>query len=232
MARRPRFPVVEFPFHVVQRGNDRRACFFTDRDYAVYLKTLSEACAQYALVVHAYVLMTNHVHLLVTPRTVNSIARTMQSVGARYVRYVNRSLSRSGTLWEGRYRACLVERDEHLLAACRYIDLNPVRAGLVRHAGEYRWSSYLALIGARWDSLVSPHPVLEALGRPLGEAYARWCQQGDRDADLGQLRRATAQELVFGSSQFKAQVESKTGRATSRKSPGFARRGPTLGSEL
>jgi putative transposase len=224
MARRPRFPLIDFPFHVVQRGNDRHTCFFGERDYAVYLKALAEACRHYGLVVHAYVLMTNHVHLLVTPRAVDSISRTMQSVGARYVRYVNKSSSRTGTLWEGRYRACLIECDEHVLAACRYIDLNPVRAGLVARPADYRWSSYLALVGARWDPLVAPHAVLDALGRPRDEAYASWCRQGDRDEDVSELRRATNEELAFGTRQFKARVERQTGRATSRKPTGFAAR--------
>jgi putative transposase len=116
---------------------------------------LGEACRHYGVLVHAYALMTNHVHLLMTPRIADGVSRVMQSVGARYVRYVNRSRERSGSLWEGRYRACLVACDRHLLAACRYIDLNPVRAGLAAHPADYGWSSYLALVGSRNDTLVT-----------------------------------------------------------------------------
>ena len=220
MPRRPRFLLTDLPLHVVQRGNDRRPCFLREQDFGVYLSTLAEACRHYGVLVHAYVLMTNHVHLLVTPRVAGAISRTMQSVGARYVRYVNRGSSRSGTLWEGRYHACLVASDEHVLAACRYIDLNPVRARLVQRAADYRWSSYGALAGLHVDTLVTPHAVLEQLGSPGGAAYERWCADGDRDADLQALRKATAGDLAFGSDWFKACVAATTSRATHAKPPG------------
>ena len=224
MSRRPRFPVTDLPLHVVQRGNDRRPCFFQDHDYAVYLSALAEACTRYGVLVHAYVLMTNHVHLLVTPVVAGAVSKVMQSVGARYVRYVNRSSSRSGTLWEGRYHACLVGYDLHVLAACRYIDLNPVRAGLVACVSEYRWSSFQALAGLRVDPLVTPHAALDQLGNPPGAAYARWCAEGDRDADVRGLREATAGELVFGSDSFKSEIEATTARATVARSPGLPAR--------
>jgi putative transposase len=172
MSRRPRLLLTDLPLHVVQRGNDRQACFFNERDYGFYLESLAESCARYGVLVHAYVLMTNHVHLLLTPLAVGAVSKVMQSVGARYVRFVNLASARSGTLWEGRYHACLVACDQHLLAACRYIDLNPVRGGLVSRASDYRWSSYLALSGRRHDPLVTLHAVLDQLGRPRGPAYA------------------------------------------------------------
>jgi putative transposase len=221
MSRRPRFPVKDLPFHVVQRGNDRGACFFDDADRLIYLSMLSEACTRYGLLVHAYVLMTNHVHLLLTPCSLAGISRAMQSVGSRYVGYVNRSKARTGTLWEGRYRACLVADDRHMLAACRYIDLNPVRAGIVRHPGDYRWSSYLALARLRPDPLVNPHPALEQLGGERGRAYAHWCEQGEQETDVIELRKATAGELAFGSSEFKSKIAMQTARATVKRPPGF-----------
>jgi putative transposase len=224
MSRRPRFLLTDLPLHVVQRGNDRRPCFLRERDYDVYLGMLSEACAHYGMLIHAYVLMTNHVHLLVTPRVVGAVARTMQSLGARYVGYVNRSSSRSGTLWEGRYHACLVASDQHVLAACRYIDLNPVRARLVQRAEDYHWSSYRTLAGLRADPRVTPHPVLEQLGSPGGPAYARWCADGDCDAEIQALRKATAGELAFGSESFKAHMAATTSRATCAKVPGPPRK--------
>ncbi|HSU43770.1 MAG TPA: transposase [Casimicrobiaceae bacterium] len=224
MSRRPRFLLTDLPLHVVQRGNDRRACFFEADDYAIYLEALAAACSRYRVLVHAYVLMTNHVHLLVTPLLVGAVSRVMQSVGARYVRHVNRSSSRSGTLWEGRYHACLVASDEHVLAACRYIDRNPVRAGLVPHVSDYRWSSYRALAGSRADALVTPHAVLDQLGTPRADAYARWCANDERDSDVRGLREATARELAFGSDAFKQDIQSAALRATFVKAPGFARR--------
>jgi REP-associated tyrosine transposase len=230
MSRRPRFPLTDLPLHVVQRGNNRSACFFQDRDYRVYLKVLGEACRHYGVLVHAYALMTNHVHLLMTPRIADGVSRVMQSVGARYVRYVNRSCERTGSLWEGRYRACLVACDRHLLAACRYIDLNPVRAGLAACPADYAWSSYLALVGARNDTLVTPHSVLDTLGAPHTQTYARWCAEGDVDAELDRLRKATAAELVFGTDEFKIGIESTTARAAFAKPRGFPP-GRTLGSE-
>ena len=224
MARRPRFSLVDFPLHVVQRGNDRRDCFFEERDYNVYLKYLREGCGRYGVQVHAYVLMTNHVHLMLTPLVVGAVSRMMGLLGARYVRYVNRTRNRTGTLWEGRYHASLVECDRHLLATCRYIDLNPVRAGLVSRVSDYRWSSYGALAGLRHDPFVTPHSALAQLGAPTSDAYVRWCHQGDRDSDLTALRDATAGDLAFGSDTFKQRIATMTKRATSKKPRGFAAR--------
>jgi putative transposase len=214
MSRRPRFPTTGLPLHVVQRGNDRRPCFFDELDYRIYLRALAEASRHYGVLVHAYVLMTNHVHLLVTPMVLGAASRLMQSVAARYVWHVNASKSRTGTLWEGRYKACLVDRDQYVLAACRYIDLNPVRAGMVRHPCEYPWSSYSTLAQIRVEPLVVPHDALAQLGSPRGAAYARWCAQGDVEQDLDRLRTATGRELVFGSERFKAQIAASTLHAT------------------
>jgi putative transposase len=147
----------------------------------------------------------------------------MQSIGARYVKYVNNTMERTGTLWEGRYRACLVARDEHVMAACRYIDLNPVRAGLVQRADDYPWSSYSALAELKVDELVTPHSALDQLGTPRGSAYARWCEQGSRADELDRLREATVRELAFGSDVFRAEIEAVTGRRTFVRTPGRRR---------
>jgi putative transposase len=213
MSRRPRFPFAGLPLHVVQRGNDRQRCFFEERDYRVYLRALAEASVKCSVTVHAYVLMTNHVHLLVTPGAIGAVSRLMQSVGARYVWYVNAYRQRSGTLWEGRYKACLVSRDEHVLMACRYIDLNPVRAQMVRHPSDYGWSSYAALAEQRIDALVTPHDALVQLGKPRGPAYARWCAASSGVEDENRLREATGRELAFGSDTFRAEVEARTKRS-------------------
>lgn len=223
MARRPRFLLTGLPLHVVQRGNDRQTCFFAERDYRIYLRALRETALRYDVLVHAYVLMTNHVHLLLTPRVAGAVSRVMQSLGARYVRYVNSSRQRTGTLWEGRYRACLVAHDDHVLAACRYIDLNPVRAGMVRTPGEYRWSSYAALSGSRSDSLVTRHSVLDQLGTPAGSAYARWCAQSGIEGELDHIRSAIVHELAFGSDAFKSSIEATTARSVSNRPRGRPR---------
>jgi putative transposase len=220
MPRRPRFAITDVPLHVVQRGNARRPCFFSEADYRVYLKLLTELSCKHDVLVHAFVLMTNHVHLLVTPRVVGGVSKLMQSLGSRYVKYVNGHLERCGTLWESRYKACLVACDQHVLAASRYIDLNPVRAGIVQHPADYRWSSYGAIAGYRHDVLVVPHPALQQLGAPGTIAYARWCEQAIEEDELKGLREATRLELAFGSEQFKTEIAAATSRATTRRRPG------------
>ncbi|MGH8029050.1 MAG: transposase [Arenimonas sp.] len=142
MPRGRRIDAADVPQHIIQRGNDRQACFFREGDYTYYLQALLEACMAQGCRLHAYVLMTNHVHLLMTPEHCGAVARTMQSVGRRYVRHINDTLTRSGTLWEGRYKSSLVDSEQYLLACQRYIELNPVRAGMVAEPGEYRWSSF------------------------------------------------------------------------------------------
>jgi putative transposase len=141
MARLGRYFIRDQVLHVIQRGNNRQAIFFAPEDYLAYRFWLAEAAKKYGCAVHAYVLMTNHVHLLVTPGSAESLPRMMQSLGRRYVRYVNRLYRRTGTLWEGRYRAAPIDSDEHFISCCRYIELNPVRARMVAHPGDYRWSS-------------------------------------------------------------------------------------------
>ena len=231
MPRRPRFQVTELPIHVVQRGNDRKPCFFQERDYLAYLDALSRASERYKVIVHAYALMTNHVHILVTPLISGGISRLMQSVGARYVKHVNETMHRTGTLWEGRYRACLVETDRHLLAACRYIDLSPVRAGLVSAPADYRWSSYRALAGLRTDPLVAPHPALQQLGIPRGSGYARFCADIVDHDELRDLRDVTNRELAFGSESFRAEIEARTTRPTHLGSPGRPRKSNGRGTD-
>jgi putative transposase len=192
MPRPPRFPHTGLPLHVVQRGNDRRRCFFEDSDFRFYLRALAEAALRYRVLVHAYALMTNHVHLLLTPLVAGAVSHVMQSMGSRYVKRINARSGRVGTLWESRYKACLVDRDVYVLAVCRYIDLNPLRAGMVVTPDEYRWSSYAGLAGLRGDPIITPHPALQALGEPSGARYADWCAQGIANDELERLREATA----------------------------------------
>ena len=137
MPRQPRYALAGFPQHVIQRGNNRSATFYAEQDYRVYLECLAEACHVHETALHAYVLMTNHVHLLMTPGKTNGLAKVMQSLGRRYVRYVNDTYRRTGTLWEGRYKASVIDTEHYLLACYRYIEMNPVRAGLVAHPADY-----------------------------------------------------------------------------------------------
>ncbi|MFO1414880.1 MAG: transposase [Burkholderiales bacterium] len=198
MPRPPRLAVTDLPLHVVQRGHNRERCFFAEGDYVTYLAILRDAAEACAVTVHAYALMTNHVHLLVTPRVPHAVSEMLKSVGVRYVRHVNGTQGRRGTLWEGRHHACLVATDGHLLRACRYIDLNPVRAGMVAHPGEYRWSSYRALSGHAGNGWLVPHPALAIIGPVPGPAYAAWCACGVADDELAAIREATQKQQAYG----------------------------------
>jgi putative transposase len=143
MPRKARMYMAGMPCHIIPRGNNRDACFYADQDYQFYIDCMQDACERYHVAVHAYVLMTNHLHLLMSPENVDGISRVMQSVERRYVQYINLvEYRRSGTLWEGRHKASLVDADNYLLICIRYIELNPVRAGMVEHPASYRWPSF------------------------------------------------------------------------------------------
>ena len=159
MPRKPRYVLPGQPQHIIQRGNNRCPIFISDDDYGCFRHYLQEACSRQGCHVHAYVFMTNHIHLLVTPDSEDSIAKTMQSVGRRYVQYFNTTYQRTGTLWEGRYKAALIDSENYLFKCSRYIELNPVRANMVNHPSEYRWSSYRANALGKYDSLIKPHQM-------------------------------------------------------------------------
>ena len=165
------------PWHLIQRGHNRGPCFVDDADRDLYLGLLAELSAADGCAVHAYVLMTNHVHLLVTPDGCDSVSRFMKHLGERYVRWFNDRHSRRGSLWSGRFRSCLVDSDAYLMTCQRYIELNPVRAGMVAHPREYRWSSYLTNAEGLPSLFIRPHSLMEAFG---GSEAAR--HRGYRDA--------------------------------------------------
>ena len=174
MTRLGRYFLPDQPQHLIQRGNNRGTVFFSDDDRLQYLDWLREAAADFGCRIHAYVLMTNHVHLLATPERADSLPRMMQTLGRRYVRYVNTGLRRTGTLWEGRYRAAPIDSEAYFLACCRYIELNPVRARMVDHPRAWKWSSFRAHADGRHDPLVSDHPLYRALGRShAGEIWGQ-----------------------------------------------------------
>jgi putative transposase len=223
MARLGRYFLPDQPLHVIQRGNNRGAIFFAVEDYAGYHDWLAEAAGRYFCRVHAYVLMTNHVHLLVTPQDEDSLPRMMQSLGRRYVRHVNGLYRRSGTLWEGRYRAAPIDSEAYFLACCRYIELNPVRAGMVDHPRAYRWSSYRAHADGAADALLSEHAIYRALGRG-GEARRKEYRalfRGALDgAFVAALRAATNGGWALGDARFARQIADAVGRRAAKLAPG------------
>jgi putative transposase len=226
MPRRARLRLAGVPLHLIQRGNNRSACFFAEEDYALYLFHLGELSRKFGCLVHAYVLMTNHVHILLTPERADSASLTMKHLGQRYVQYVNRTYRRSGTLWEGRFKSCPSQNESYVLACYRYIELNPVRAGMCAHPGEYRWSSYGANAEERPDSLVVAHEEYRRLG-PTGEArrdaYRQLVDTQLDQAVVGAIREATRGNFALGNQRFQAEIESALGRRARRAKAGRPR---------
>ena len=230
MARLGRYFLPDQPLHVIQRGNNRQAVFFDDDDHARYRGWLATAAAEHGCAVHAYVLMTNHVHLLVTPAAADSLPRTMQSLGRRYVRHVNTIHRRTGTLWEGRYRAAPIDSEAYFLACCRYIELNPVRARIVRHPRNYRWSSYGAHALGAADPVLTDHAIYHRLGRTPAvrqkEYHALFATALDLDFIDG-LRAATNGGWALGDTRFKRQIAKALGRRVSPLPKGRPRKSKT-----
>jgi len=200
----------DVPCHIISRGNNRNVCFFAEADYLFYLECLNDACIEYGAVVHAYVLMTNHVHLLITPSTVSSIPKVMQSVGRRYVQYINKTYSRSGTLWEGRYKASIVDAENYLLACYRYIELNLVRVNMVKQPIEYRWSSYALNCGVKPRKNLVMHQVYKRLGLNSEERYFAYRELFKIDlgkALVHNIQNASSFSMPLGNEEFKKQIE-------------------------
>ena len=201
VARLPRFVALGQPQHIIQRGNNRSAIFGAEVDFQVFRDYLDEACECHGSAIHAYVFMTNHVHFIMTPSMQDGIGRVMQSVGRRYVQYFNRKYNRTGTLWEGRYRATLIDSERYLLTCYRYIELNPMRAGLVQHPGHYRWSSYRANALGQYDALITTAKQYLALGASAANrqaAYRELFQQAIDERTLADIREATNKAWVLG----------------------------------
>ncbi|MBI1905705.1 MAG: transposase [Rhodocyclales bacterium] len=228
MPRRTRIATPGVPLHLIQRGNNRGACFFAEEDYARYLEHLGELSEKFGCAVHAYVLMSNHVHLLLTPARADSASLLMKHLGQRYVQYINRSYRRSGTLWEGRFRSCIAQAENYVLACYRYIELNPVRARMVDHPREYRWSSYRANAeGVRSKVVVSQAQYL-ALGRSAEQRREAYRELFGSHLDfeiVREIREATNGNYALGSERFRREVEVMIGRRVSRGNPGRPRSG-------
>ena len=230
MARLPRYVLPGQPQHVIQRGNNRGVTFFTEEDYSFYRECLKAACDKHDCAVHAYVLMTNHVHLLLTPGNPSSIAKVMQSVGRRYVQYVNYTYRRTGTLWEGRYKATLIDSEQYLLTCSRYIELNPVRAGIVAHPGDYPWSSYRAQAHGRPDPLIQNHLLYLALGcteEARHVAYRDLFKVHLDAVTVNLIRESTNKAWALGSDRFREEIEVALQRRTHPLPRGGARRRDT-----
>ncbi|KAF1055302.1 MAG: hypothetical protein GAK43_00095 [Stenotrophomonas maltophilia] len=204
MPRPRRIDAPGYPQHVVQRGNNRQAVFFSSNDPALYLGLLRSAAIEHHCRTHAYVLMGNHVHLLVTPDAPGGLSGMMQAVNRTYVRRANMQQGRTGTLWEGRFHSTLVDTDRYLLACQRYIELNPVRAGIVTHPGDYRWSSYRANAQGRANALLVPHSAFELIATDMDERrgrYAAFIEQGIAAQELAAIRKAVqSQRRIAGAS--------------------------------
>nr|WP_319563885.1 transposase [uncultured Rhodoferax sp.] len=223
MARLPRLTLPDYPHHVIQRGNNRQAIFVTTADYRMLLDLLQEQAKKWDVAVHAYVLMSNHFHVLATPRTADGLPKMMQAVGRSYVRYFNSAQKRTGTLWEGRYKSTLIQAERYLLACMAYIDLNPVRAGLVLQAQDYPWSSHGHYLGLRTDRLITPHALYWELGNtPFAReaAYAELVQAGISSVQQSALTQATLSGWALGEPDFVADLQKRTERRITKSVAG------------
>jgi len=224
MPRRARILLPNTPIHIIQRGNNRQACFYAEQDYQFYLNWLAEYADEYDCAIHAFVLMTNHVHLLISSSKMEGPSRLMKRLGQRYVQYINRTYKRSGTLWEGRFRSCLTREEEYVLACYRYIELNPVRAKMVEHPAEYSWSSYRTHAQGEPEPMITPHGLYTALGpdaESRQQAYRELFRHHLEPGMIDQIRTATNGGFVLGSDAFKAQIAEALKR---RVTPGKAGR--------
>jgi putative transposase len=226
MARKPRVSVAGVAEHVIQRGNNRQSIFAHSSNMKAYVVWLKEYAEKYEVNIHSWVLMTNHVHLLCTPNVEFGTTHMMQALGRKYVQYFNRRYSRTGTLWEGRFRSSLVDNERYLMHLHRYIELNPVRAGMVTDPGEYTWSSYQINALGKISSLASPHPLYLQLGKSdvqRRESYRKLFEESLDSKLLTDIRNAANKGLALGSDVFIKDVEKITGKLVSKGKPGRPR---------
>ena len=209
--------------HIVQRGHNRQDCFLHETDYLVYLANLHELTKKTGCSMHAYCLMTNHVHLLLTPPDAQACARLMRNLGQRYVQYFNRRHRRRGTLWEGRFKSCLVDSAQYVVAAYRYVERNPVRAGIVRAPADYRWSSHVANIGQASSTFLTPHAEYLALGSGDGtpwKAYQSLFSKDDEPGFLAALRDATNGGFALAGEQLRSTLPANLQQRLTRRPSG------------
>lgn len=226
MARLPRFCPAGLPQHLIQRGNNRSACFASEIDFAAYAHWLYEYATKFDVAIHAWVFMTNHVHLLVTPSTDDGVSLLMQSLGRRYVQYFNYTYKRSGTLWEGRYRSSVIQSERYLLACYRYIEMNPVRASMVVDPSEYSWSSYRHNALGIAAKLASEHEEYRKLGSDDAERQVNYRALFETEVagDLvEQISQALNRGMALGSERFKDEIETLYGRRVKQAKMGRPR---------
>ncbi|TLU61111.1 transposase [Thalassotalea litorea] len=227
MARQPRLNLADIPQHIIQRGNNKINCFFHQRDFAYYLKLLKEYADKFDVSVHAFVLMSNHVHLLLTPSSSCGVSQMMQSIGRCYVRYFNLSYERTGTLWEGRYKSCLVDSENYFLEVSRYIELNPVRANICSSPEQYAWSSYHANGLNKEIALITPHPLYEGLAQTKEQrkkVYRLFVNAPVDNEQTQLIRKSVNKDSVLGSAIFKTKLSSLLGKAVDRSTHGGDRK--------
>lgn len=227
MARLPRFNVIGQPQHVIVRGNNREPIFYANEDYEFYLDKLKEASQKHECDIHAYVLMTNHVHILVTPHKPDGISKMMQMIGRYYVQYFNYSYKRTGTLWEGRYKATLIDSEQYALTCYRCIELNPVRAQMIKHPADYPWSSYRHNGLNEVNQIITPHTLYQSLGttdKTRTQAYRQLFNEKIKEKELKQIRESTNKAWVLGSDYFKEKIAKQLNRAASPKLRGGDRK--------
>lgn len=223
MSRRARLAMPNVALHIIQRGHNRSACFYADADYELYLAQLTELSSRFGCLVHAYALMANHVHLLITPRGHDSAALLMKHLGQRYVQYINRTYERSGTLWEGRFRSCMAQGARYVLTCYRYIELNPVRACVVWHPREYRWSSYRANAEGMSTRALAPHADYLALGPHEDARHQAYRCLFDAALDpqlVREIRSATNGNFALGSGPFMGEMAAALGCRVTPGKPG------------
>ncbi|SDY20498.1 putative transposase [Allochromatium warmingii] len=221
--------IADYPHHIIQRGHNLATCFFAEENYQAYLHWLGDGLQKNGIQLHAYVLMTNHVHLLLTPRAPEDISRLIIALGRQFVQYINKTYRRTGTLWDSRYKSSLIQTDIYLLRCQRYIELNPVRANMVRDPGEYAWSSYRANGLGASDPLLSPHALYLALGETpeaRQTAYRELFRTELDEAALTELRLAIQQSQPIGSERFLQQIEQMTGQRREARPRGRPRLEP------
>ena len=227
MARLPRFVIPKQPQHVIVRGNNRTDIFCANADFQFYLEKLLQACDKHNCQLHAYVLMTNHVHMLITPQEEDGIGKVMQMLGRYYVQYYNFTYQRTGTLWEGRYKATLIDSETYFLTCMRYIELNPVRANMVSHPSEYPWSSYHSNALGQPNELVTPHIEYLRLDRTdeaRQAAYRQLFKHRIPDSNLEEIRKATNKAWVLGNDRFKQRMQKQLERRVEPSAKGGDRK--------
>jgi putative transposase len=223
MARLNRITPNGVPVHIIQRGNNLQIIFADASDFKAYLHWLQEYAQKYSVEIHAWCLMTNHVHILATARSEHGISQMMQSLGRQYVRYFNHKYQRTGTLWEGRFKSCLVEAEAYLFELYRYIELNPVRAKMVNHPAHYVWSSYQINGLGKESALCTPHPLYLALGsdtKTRMAAYQGLFKSLISEADITDIRQSINKSMAIGKDSFKLQMQTTSGRRLTQSKRG------------